>query len=332
LKKIPHLPQDKAEPLHQAAQQSVGSLSGAIGETLVRDLVAQVRHCQHAEQKMRQLLTSAFADLPASGYQQLVTIPGIGEATAAVLAAKIVDIDRFETPADLVGYFGVFPEEDSSGVDKHGNPLPPGTLCMSRKGNDLVRHYLWNAARVGIRFNPALRALYARLKAKGKRGDVIVVVGRKGTHNGQLIGDASRARQQFTKADARHIGGDRLEETADLRWSIRLGIKSLVLRGPSLQPQKDHVPGPAKSGSLQVLRQPGDHRGGFAGLCLGMEKLRERKTQNAKPADIQPFSPANSVTEYRWPRFEAEHGFTHWPFEDSRHDTAMLTGMQTVRL
>ena len=47
-------------------------------------------------------------------------------------------------------------------------------MCMSPKGNDLVRRYLWNAARVGIRFNPALRALYARLKAKGKRGDVAI--------------------------------------------------------------------------------------------------------------------------------------------------------------
>src|SRR4029077_5734625 len=80
----------------------------------------------------------------------------------------------FETPDDLVGYFGIFPEENTSGVDKQGKPLPPGTLCMSHKGNDLVRHYLWNAARVGIRFNPALRALYARLKAKGKRGDVAI--------------------------------------------------------------------------------------------------------------------------------------------------------------
>jgi CHC2 zinc finger len=43
---------------------------------------------------------------------------------------------------------------------------------MSHKGNDLVRAYLWNAARVGIRHNPAVRALYRRLKAKGKRGDV----------------------------------------------------------------------------------------------------------------------------------------------------------------
>jgi transposase len=172
--KIPHLPEDKAESLHQAARQSVGSLSGAVAETLVRDLVTQVCHCQHAEHNMRELLTTAFADLPASGHVQLVTIPGIGAATAAVLTAKIVDIDRFATPDDLVGYFGIFPEENSSGVDKQGNPLPVGTLCMSRKGNDLVRHYLWNAARVGIRYNPAVRALYARLKAKGKRGDVAI--------------------------------------------------------------------------------------------------------------------------------------------------------------
>jgi transposase len=174
LENIPFMPKDKAQPLHQAAQQSVGSLSGAVAETLVRDLVSQVRHGEDAEQKMRDLLGTAFADLPASGHQQLITIPGIGEATAAVLAAKIIDIDRFETASHLVGYFGIFPQESSSGVDKDGKPLPPGTMCMSPKGNDLVRHYLWNAARVGIRFNPALRALYARLKAKGKRGDVAI--------------------------------------------------------------------------------------------------------------------------------------------------------------
>jgi transposase len=172
IQKIPYLPSDKAEPLHQAAQQSVGSLRGAVAETLVRDLVAQLRHCEQAEQKMRDLLTAAHDDLPASGHLQVVTIPGIGAATAAVLTAKIVDIDRFETPDHLVGYFGAFPDENTSGVDKQGRPLPAGTLRMSQKGNDLARHYLWNAARAGITCNPAIRALYRRLRAKGKRGDV----------------------------------------------------------------------------------------------------------------------------------------------------------------
>ena len=172
LQKIPYLPADKAPTLHQAAQQSVGSLHGPIAEALVRDLVGQLRDREHAEQKMRQLLIAAHRDLPAGGHQQLVSIPGIGEATAAVLAAKIIDIDRFPTPDHLVAYFGVFPDENSSGVDKFGKPLPPGTLRMSQKGNDLVRSYLWNAARSAINHNPAVRALYRRLKAKGKRGDV----------------------------------------------------------------------------------------------------------------------------------------------------------------
>jgi serine/threonine protein kinase len=70
-----------------------------------------------------------------------VTIPGIGTATAAALVAKAVDIDRFATPAQFVGYFGAFPEEDSSGVDKQGQPLPPGTETFRaplalRKGED----------------------------------------------------------------------------------------------------------------------------------------------------------------------------------------------------
>jgi transposase len=172
IQKIPYLPSDKAEPLHQAAQQSVGSLRGTVAETLVRDLVAQLRHCEQAEQKMRDLLTAAHDDLPASGHLQVISIPGIGAATAAVLTAKIVDIDRFETPDHLVGYFGVFPDENTSGVDKQGRPLPAGTLRMSQKGNDLARHYLWNAARAAITCNPAIRALYRRLRAKGKRGDV----------------------------------------------------------------------------------------------------------------------------------------------------------------
>ncbi len=172
LEKIPYLSLVQAQAVHQAAKQSVASLRGDLSEALVRDLVEQLRQSQRAEEKLRQMLINAFADLPASPHVQVLTITGIGEATAAALVAKIVDIDRFATPNHLVSYFGIFPEESSSGVDKRGRPLPPGTLIMSPKGNDLVRSYLWNAVRSAIQHNPAIRALYRRLRAKGKRGDV----------------------------------------------------------------------------------------------------------------------------------------------------------------
>ncbi len=170
--RIPHLSTEHAQALHQAAGQSVATLKGPVTEALVRTLVTQVRQCQQVEKELRKLLTTTFSDLPSSPHVQVVTIPGIGEATAAVLVAKIVDINRFATPNKLVSYFGIFPEENTSGVDKQGHPLPPGTRHMSRKGNDLARAYLWNATRTAICHNPAVRALYRRLRAKGKRGDV----------------------------------------------------------------------------------------------------------------------------------------------------------------
>jgi hypothetical protein len=105
------------------------------------------------------------------GQQHLVTIPGIGEATAAVLTAKIVSIDRFETDKKLVSYFGVFPQERSSGFHQDGTPKQP-LKKMSTKGNDLVRGYLWNAALAAQRFNPDVRALYHRKRCENKRGDV----------------------------------------------------------------------------------------------------------------------------------------------------------------
>lgn len=172
LQKIPYLAPEVAEQLHLLAQQSVACLSGDVAETLLRDLVAQVRHTQHAESQLRRLLHDAYTALPASPHVQVLTVPGIGVATAAVLIAQAIAIDRFATPEHFVGYFGVFPEENSSGVDKLGKPLAPGTMHMSRKGNDLVRHYLWNAARSAIIHNTAIRNLYSRLKGKGKRGDV----------------------------------------------------------------------------------------------------------------------------------------------------------------
>jgi Transposase IS116/IS110/IS902 family/CHC2 zinc finger len=163
---------ETAGVIHAAAQTSVASLHGPAAETLVRNLVTELRLSLRAEAKLRELLVSEFDELPASGHRQVVTIPGIGRTTSAILVAKIVHINRFATADKLVGYFGIFPEEHSSGVDKNGNSLPPGSLHMSRKGCDLARGHLWNAALTAIRCNPAVRPLYRRLRAKGKRGDV----------------------------------------------------------------------------------------------------------------------------------------------------------------
>ena len=172
LTKIPFLSKDKAVKVQDAARETIGSLRGEVVEGLVREFVGQIIGDLQSQKKLEKMLLQAYRQLPPSGHLQVETIPGIGPITAAVLVAKIVSIDRFETPGNLVGYFGVFPEEYSSGVDPQGNPLPSSGGKMSAKGSDIVRRYLWNAAMSAMQHNPAVRSLYKRLRARGTRGDV----------------------------------------------------------------------------------------------------------------------------------------------------------------
>jgi transposase len=111
LQAIPYLPHDRADGLLAAARDSVGSLSGGVAEDLVRDQVRQVRDARARQTRLESLLISAYHDLPTSNH--LATIKGIGDVTAAVLTAFILDIRRFDTPGQLVNYFGVLPVEAS---------------------------------------------------------------------------------------------------------------------------------------------------------------------------------------------------------------------------
>jgi hypothetical protein len=46
---------------------------------------------------------------------------------------------------------------------------------MSRRGNDLVRRYLWMAALSAVRHNPAVRALYARVVARHPQRKAVAI-------------------------------------------------------------------------------------------------------------------------------------------------------------
>lgn len=172
LVKIPYVTEQKARQIQEAARRSVASASGEVVEQLVRQSVGGLLASIQAEKELETLLWQAFEALPDERAKKVATIAGIGKRTAAILVAKIGSIDRFPTASHLTGYFGVFPEERSSGVDKSGRPTAPRPMRMSRKGNDLVRKCLWMSALVALRHNPHVRDLYTRLRARGRRGDV----------------------------------------------------------------------------------------------------------------------------------------------------------------
>jgi transposase len=164
LASVPYLPHARIAELFTHARTSVASLSGAAAEDLVRDQVRQLRDHRARQKRLENSLITAYRALPTPNH--LHTLPGIGEVTAAVLTAFIVDIRRFANPGKLVAYFGVLPIEVSSGVDRDGRSRGPKRYVMSRRGNDLVRRYLWMAALSAVNCNAPVRALYARVVAK----------------------------------------------------------------------------------------------------------------------------------------------------------------------
>jgi transposase len=170
---IAYLPNKQIPQLLQQAKSSVGSLSGAMIEELVRDQVRQLRDAEARQKRLENLMVGAYRALPVPNH--LDTITGIGDVTAAVLTAYVLDVNRFESPGKLVAYFGVLPIEMGSGVDRDGQPRSSRRYVMSRRGNDLVRRYLWMAALSAVQFNPAVRALYARVVAKHPDNKAIAI-------------------------------------------------------------------------------------------------------------------------------------------------------------
>jgi hypothetical protein len=57
-----------------------------------------------------------------------------------------------------MAYFGVLPIAISSGIDREGQRRGCRRSVMSKRGNDLVRRYLWLAA-CALRCHPAVRPL-----------------------------------------------------------------------------------------------------------------------------------------------------------------------------
>jgi transposase len=116
------------------------------------------RQIEAADRRVAGLLDGDIA-------HRLLTIPGVGPATAATLMAEIGDINRFTDFDQLLAYAGVHPAERSSGTK---GARPETSWHMSKAGNSHLRAAAYRMAVVGTQHNPVIAAHYARKRAAGK--------------------------------------------------------------------------------------------------------------------------------------------------------------------
>ena len=91
----------------------------------------------------------------------ILTIPGIGELTAAIILSEYGDINKFKSPAQMLSFAGMEPGYYQSGQAEHGGH-------MVKHGSSHLRCALMNACLPLITYEPIFAEYYAKKRAEGK--------------------------------------------------------------------------------------------------------------------------------------------------------------------
>jgi transposase len=147
-----------------AMEQCVYSSVYAIGalEGLQEKLEAQLKETMdYLEERATKTMSRTI--------QIIESIPGIGRETALRMAVTIGDFQRFSSSRKLVSFAGLSPTQSQSGISVHSK----GTI--SRMGGHKIRSALYVCSWSAIRCNPPCKAMWERMKEKGKPGKVILM-------------------------------------------------------------------------------------------------------------------------------------------------------------
>ena len=91
----------------------------------------------------------------------MLTIPGIGIDSAAVILAEFGDFSKYESPAQLLSFAGMEPGYFQSGTSE-------STGRMVKHGSSYLRYTLMNCARSVVNYEPTFAEYYAKKRAEGK--------------------------------------------------------------------------------------------------------------------------------------------------------------------
>jgi transposase len=155
----------RLESLHEMLQMEQNRLAAGIASQTISNAVQE--HVAYLEAQIGQtkkLVREHIEQHPALKNQRdlLVSIPGIGQTTAAALLAELGEVvSQFAGARQVAAFAGLVPRLRDSGTKK-------GHVCLSKWGTGRLRRALYFPAITAVRYNAPIRALSERLSAKGK--------------------------------------------------------------------------------------------------------------------------------------------------------------------
>jgi transposase len=153
--------------------------SGITVEVVRRSVEELLNHLNEQIKRTEELIREHIDNHPTLKRRSelLDSIPGIGEATAALLLSEITNITQYRSARQVAAYAGLVPRERQSGSSVRGRTR------LSKIGNARLRRALYFPAITALRCCPFFQAWAKGLQERGKsKMSVICAVMRKLVH------------------------------------------------------------------------------------------------------------------------------------------------------
>ena len=148
---------DKALEIRNVASNSIGTSSDASSF----ELVQTIDMINFYSSKMDEL-DAKIEDIMIELNSPILSIPGISYNLGSIILAEIVDINRFDTPAQLQAFAGLDPTTHQS-----GKFIATG-VSMVKRGSPYLRWAILNASRLIAMRDPCFKDYYQRKRKDGK--------------------------------------------------------------------------------------------------------------------------------------------------------------------
>lgn len=155
----------RLEAVGEMRQRELNRLEAASNQALVRESLEKVINALDEEiARLRQLIKEHIDQHPRLRQERdlLLSIPGIGETTAAWLLSE-VQVTAYQSARAVAAHAGLTPRHHQSGASV------AGPTRLSKTGNRRLRRAMYLPAVVAKRYNPIIREFCERLQQRGKR-------------------------------------------------------------------------------------------------------------------------------------------------------------------
>lgn len=148
---------DKALEIRNVAINSIGTSSDASSFELVQTIDMINFYSSKIDE-----LDAKIKDIMIELESPILSIPGISYNLGSIILAEIVDINRFDTSAQLQAFAGLDPATHQS-----GKFIATG-VCMVKRGSPYLRWAILNASRLIAMRDPCFKDYYQRKRKEGK--------------------------------------------------------------------------------------------------------------------------------------------------------------------